>query len=220
MSAPEEPGQWNLSRSLAAGSAPVAPTAPAALCRDPPERALGADGVACSWCTQLLQMASPAPPCLAICTNCMLESDGLQKRARERGGSEAAAPDRDDAIRAKKQRSERERGLADNQFTAPADDAEPNAAEDEDSRKMPDLPSAEPTGRRQIFSKASTATVYSSRLTFENVFQPAAPVGRFRAILPVCRCGYSCAHTDSAAGRCCRGGRSPARTDGNGMRSF
>jgi hypothetical protein len=109
-------------------------------------------------------MASPsAPPCLAICTNCMLESGGLQKRALERGGSEAAAPDRDDAIRAKKQRSECDSGNSDDQFTAPADDAEPNAAEDEDSRKTPDLPSAEPTGCRQIFSKGSTATVYSSR---------------------------------------------------------
>jgi hypothetical protein len=80
----------------------------------------------------------------------MLESDGLQKRARERGGSEAAAPDRDDATRAKKQRSERDSGDSDYQFTAPADDAE-----DEDGRKKPDMPCAEPTGRRQIFSKVA-----------------------------------------------------------------
>lgn len=153
MSAPEEPAQWNLSRSWAAGSAPVAPAAPAALCREPPEHAVGADG---SRCTQLLQMASPsAPPGLAICTNCVLESDGLQKRARERGGSDAPAPDRDDVIRAKKQRSEHDSGNSDYQFSAPADDAEPNAAGDEDSRKTPDLPSAEPTGRRQIFSKVA-----------------------------------------------------------------
>jgi hypothetical protein len=74
------------------------------------------------------------------------DGDPLHKRAREGGGpgTASAAPGREDAVQAKKQRSESGSGGSDH--LAPMD-AEPTAAEDEDGRKTPDLPGAALPGR-------------------------------------------------------------------------
>ena len=88
--------------------------------------------------------ASAPAPSVAACSPhaahaCGAEDSPLHKRARERGGPGEAsvAPGSDDAVQAKKQRSERGSGGSDH--FAPMD-AEPTAAEDEDGTKTPELP--------------------------------------------------------------------------------
>jgi len=109
-------------------------------------------------------MAASAPAATvagAVCTTGVARggADGapLHKRAWERGGP-GEAPGRDDAIPAKKQRSERGSGGSDH--FAPMD-AEPTEAEDEDGTRTPDLPGAAPPGCSGLRPSPAAFAVYS-----------------------------------------------------------